>query len=658
MPSVVNNLLPLTVPDDLRSLPAWLVWRFIQREGEPRPRKVPFYADGAIRRGVQGLPKDRERLVTFDEAVVAAQSKGFDGVGMAPLDGFGITALDFDDCMVEGGVHPEVERLVAGTYSETSPSGEGVRAFFKGHLGNEKSGGAPFGFEAFSTKGFVTVTGNALDICEMLGAENAVVDLTDDVRALYAERFGEKGEATNDPLMAYEPRLGLSEAQMLEILDVLDPGMARADWLAVGMALHHETEGEGFYLWHDWSVGSREKYPGEEELRKQWESLGTPDGRPVTARTLLKMGKENGAYINTDLASAAEFDALADSAALPDNLRFKVVPAGEFSRGQRPGWIMKGVLPKAELVVLFGESGSGKSFVALDMAVAIASGADWRGHRTKQGRVVYIAAEGGGGFRNRLTAYERHHGLDLDSIPFGIIHAAPNFLLKADAVDIAKAVVAVGKADVIMVDTFAQVMPGANENAGEDVGKALAHCKGIHRATGALVVLIHHAGKDSSKGARGWSGLRAAADAEIEVQRTVGGRLIRVSKQKDGDDSGEWGFDLDVVAIGEDEDGDIIDSCVVVEAPVPTMGKVGGGKRPVGKWERLVIDVMGEIALGQNSGIEVDAVLKEVIARSPPHDGMGRDTRKQHARRALMALCEGDEAPYFHDKETNCLEVL
>jgi len=97
---------------------------------------------------------------------------------------------------------------------------------------------------------------------------------------------------------------------------------------------------------------------------------------------------------------------------------------------------------------------------------------------------------------------------------------------------------------------------------------------------------------------------------------------------------------------------------VVVEAPVPVTGKVGGGKRPVGKWERRVLDVMGEIALGQNSGIEVDEVLKEVIERAPPHDGMGRDTRKQHARRALMALCEGDEAPYFYDKETNCLEVL
>lgn len=459
------------------------------------------------------------------------------------------------------------------------------------------------------------------------------------------------GLRDDDPLMAYEPRLGLSTAQITKALDAMDPDMGHDDWLHIGMGLHHETDGSGFEHWNTWSEKGS-KYPGEAALLRRWDSFGCNTGRPVTAATLVKMANENGAAIDLDDPEA--FAAAADEGSA-DNLRFRVVPAGEFSRGQPPGWIIKGVIPRAELVVLFGESGSGKSFLSLDIGAAIARGIQWRGRRTKQGRVIYIAAEGGGGFRNRLAAYQQYHGVKLDGIPFGIIHAAPNFLQKVDAIDVSRAILAGGKADVVIVDTFAQVMPGANENAAEDVGKALAHCKNIHRATGAVVILVHHAGKDTSKGARGWSGLRAAADAEIEVRRAIGGRLLRISKQKDGDDAMEWGFDLEVVPIGVDEDGDVVDSCVVKEADVPTAGAIDTKKR-IGPWEKLVLDVMGDIALGQNSGIDVDQVIAEVVRRGPAAEEGKRDTRKQRARRALLTLCDGDDAPFF--MEGDCLSVL
>ena len=79
---------------------------------------------------------------------------------------------------------------------------------------------------------------------------------------------------------------------------------------------------------------------------------------------------------------------------------------------------------------------------------------------------------------------------------------------------------------------------------------AIKHCQGIHRATGAMVLLVHHVGKDVSKGARGWSGLKGAADCEIEVGRTrTGERFAKVSKQKDGDDSAVWGFELEVIPV-------------------------------------------------------------------------------------------------------------
>lgn len=337
-----------------------------------------------------------------------------------------------------------------------------------------------------------------------------------------------------------------------------------------------------------------------------------------------------------------------------DAMRFAPIPAQEFSEGTPPGWIIKGLIPKAELVVMFGESGSGKSFLALDMAAAIARGEAWRDMRTRQGRVVYVAAEGSGGFRNRLKAYAQHHQVKLSDFLLSVIPAAPNLLTKDDALDVAKAIVASGGADVIVVDTFAQVTPGANENAAEDMGKALSNCKGIHRATGAVVLLVHHAGKDTSRGARGWSGLKAAADAEIEVIRTNAGRMCRVSKQKDAEDGKEWGFELSTIPVGVDEDGDVVESCVVLEAAIPTNQEVA--RRKLGPWEKLAVEVVTDFSQAQTAGIELEAVIEEALRRAgPPEDGK-RDTRRQRLRRALLGLSQGDDAPYL--LEDGCLSIM
>jgi KaiC/GvpD/RAD55 family RecA-like ATPase len=307
--------------------------------------------------------------------------------------------------------------------------------------------------------------------------------------------------------------------------------------------------------------------------------------------------------------------------------------------------MIKGVLPRATLGVLFGESGSGKSFITLDMCIAIARGQPWRGKRTKQGRVVYIVAEGAAGFRNRVIAYLKHYGIDPAMVTLDIINDTPSLLLKDDAQALIKAIHATGEPPaLVVIDTLAQSMAGANENASEDMGKALAHCKGIHKSTGAMVLLVHHSGKDSSKGARGWSGMRAAADVELEVTRSVQGRALRTTKQKDGADFEAWGFDLEVVNIGEDEDGDQITSCVVVEAAVPNKDKTD----PVlGEIEQVILNVMSELGLEQTSGIERKAVVDLAMLSFPEIKDKGQIKAKRNSiRRSLKKFYEGDDAIY------------
>lgn len=309
--AVSAPLIPATVPQELRDLPGWLIWRYEQIEGEPKPRKVPHWANGGKRWGAQGGAEDRANLVTFDTARAAAARRGFDGVGFATLPEFGIVALDFDNCMADGGVHPEVEALVAGTYAEHSPSGNGVRAFMRGQLGNRKSSGQPYGFETFSTKGFVTVTGRCLDVCELLGNENTIADVTQEIRELCGQRFGARALTDGDAQSTgHKTPVGLTAEQISEALNVLDADSDHNTWLKVGMALHHETGGEGFALWNEWSERGS-KYPGEEALQKRWDSFGQSDGDLVTAHTLLNLAEGAQPGLRAEIEDvASDFDVI------------------------------------------------------------------------------------------------------------------------------------------------------------------------------------------------------------------------------------------------------------------------------------------------------------------------------------------------------------
>ena len=347
-------------------------------------------------------------------------------------------------------------------------------------------------------------------------------------------------------------------------------------------------------------------------------------------------------------------EAAATETAIP---RFFIESAEDFANRPSPGWIVKGLIPRAGLGIVYGESGSGKSFFILDLIAAICRGVDWRGHRVTKSRCVYIAAEGAGGFRNRIKAYKAHHQARLDDLK--MLAAAPNFLLADDIKDLTKAVIQAGGADVIVVDTYAQVTPGANENTSEDMGKALRHCALLHKATGALVILVHHAGKDTSRGARGWSGNRAAADFEIEVLITDDGRMARVRKQKDGRDDAAWGFALEDVNIGIDEDGDVITSCVVVDAPIPdnVPSRRGGSPRArgqaapakqLGRWEQAIVDAYNELTLSGGDVTRTDLIN----AAADKHSDAGSvKARRAATRRALGTMSKGKGATFSVEDE-------
>lgn len=337
---------------------------------------------------------------------------------------------------------------------------------------------------------------------------------------------------------------------------------------------------------------------------------------------------------------ADDFDIIEDT---PEEIaarkRFQFVQAAEFGAGKPASWIIKHVLPRAELVVLYGESGAGKSFMALDLMGAIARGAEWRGHKTTPGlRCGYIAAEGAAGFRNRLHAYAQHHGIALPDLPIAVLTGAPSFLEKKDVSALAEAMVSYGQIDVLVVDTLAQVTPGANENSSEDMGRAIKHCKLLHEATGATIILIHHSGKDAARGARGWSGLKGALDCELEVARCDDDRVLTISKIKDGPGEGQqYGFKLLDVPLGMDEDGDVYGSCVVEYSDVAVTHKKG---TPRGKNEQTIYKIALDLLEVGGEMPPEKAIVDEFLVRSPDTRSSAdeRDLRPQVVRRTLKTL--------------------
>lgn len=255
--------------------------------------------------------------------------------------------------------------------------------------------------------------------------------------------------------------------------------------------------------------------------------------------------------------------------------------------GNATPWIVKGLVPGNSFGAVVGPPGCGKSFLVLDLAwaisvLAISEGEDarWFGCRTRPVGVVYIAAEGTGGFSKRIEALIRRYKIDdLGRYPFVLYPTGMNLCAPdADTKPLAEELKAISERmmarmgvplGLIVVDTLNRVMAGGDENASEDMGAFIRNCGTLQQAAGgATVVPVHHMNAAGTR-ERGHSSLRGALDFMLEVERTEAGNTWKVAKQKDESDGKVFSFALSSTAIGLDEDGDPITSCLVEPEEAP-----------------------------------------------------------------------------------------
>ncbi len=245
-----------------------------------------------------------------------------------------------------------------------------------------------------------------------------------------------------------------------------------------------------------------------------------------------------------------------------------------------PEWIVRGLIERATVGAVYGPPSSGKSFFAVGLAASIATGRSFHGFEVRSpGPVLYMAAEGHGGLGRRFRAWARDSGTDLSAAPLLLSRGRFSLVDPEAVVEIERAVAAAvearGAPSLVVVDTWARAMAGADENLAGDVGRALAALEDIRDRYGCAVLIVHHSGAAGSDRARGSTAFRAALDFELSATRAPSGEMmVQATKTKDGTPPPPLAFLLDDVDLGlRDEEGEPVRSAVLRRTDPPVDSK-------------------------------------------------------------------------------------
>lgn len=518
------------IPPDLKQRRAWLVWQVGNTDSERRKfGKIPLYPASRRRRhGQQGSADDRAALGTWDEAIAAFEADpSVAGVGLAMLPENGLVAFDGDNCVTEeagqAAIAAPVTQICEGTYSELSPSGSGVRAFWFGSATDGKNHAE--GFELFYRSGFVTVTGNRI------GGE-APETLTPAVAArlqtLVATPPQTRPQERSELVDAMR-QLAASGAVLADVREALSviPADDRALWVRMGHAL--KTLGDAaLEIWHDWSAKS-DKYDAA-NAEQVWRSFQpTQTGHAA----IFAEAARHGWTWRAETAAppiASPHPVEVDLRSLP-----LVPPPVPFII---PGWLPAGV------VTLFAaHGGAGKSFIALYIAVCVATGRHpfEAGVRIPRRRVLFYSAEDGlPVLQGRLRRYLDHMGVSVEDLDGWLevldATASDNVLFRADRGSgatterydwLAGEVRAFG-AEVLIFDNASDAMD-ANENDRAAVRQFMSALRNV----APTVLLLSHVDAASSmarpRDAKGYSGSTAwnnSARSRWFLTKEAGGSLV------------------------------------------------------------------------------------------------------------------------------------
>jgi hypothetical protein len=334
------------------------------------------------------------------------------------------------------------------------------------------------------------------------------------------------------------------------------PSPSEADMALVTAMAHHGLTRDEMWLLLDESprLADRAKRKGEERARSLY------DHEIAKALELISRETEED-------RSSSEAPRL-----------FRLVGDGEIETLPPARWLIRKVLPLGTLGVLYGQAATAKTFTALSMAYAIASGSPWMELPVDQGSVVYLLAEAAEGLGLRTRAWKKAYGVS-GRPPVNFLFESVD-LLNPRAVDrlVATLQALPTSPALVVVDVLARYMVGADENSTRDMGLTVAALERVRTTLGCTVLVLHHTNQDGTR-ERGNTALRGAADTMIKLTKKAGAITMTCDKQRSAAPFGKLGFRLKVVQLDAEHD-----SCVIER--LPSDGD-GSDTLPDNQWQAL-----------------------------------------------------------------------
>ncbi|MCE5360085.1 MAG: AAA family ATPase [Acidithiobacillus sp.] len=257
-------------------------------------------------------------------------------------------------------------------------------------------------------------------------------------------------------------------------------------------------------------------------------------------------------------------------------------------------WLIRDWLPTGVFAVLFGPSGKGKSFLALDMLACIATGVDFHGHKTTPGIAAYFCGEGFAGIGKRLASWQIRNEQQLAGRMFASASIPP--LLDGGAERIIEELGRLPDVPkVIALDTVSRALGGANENDSADMAQFVSACDSIRAAApGSTLIGIHHTGWSDPSRARGSSVLRAAVDVELACNRDDHGVIwLSCTKAKDTEEPPKRGFTLEKITLPwEDDEGEPVTSAILVGLSDAAQAILAASTKQLGDAQKICLSVL------------------------------------------------------------------
>gem|GEM_PF-4844822 len=530
------------VPQVLRDTPRWLLWKSVPNPNGGKPRKVPVQANG-----INAQVNQPSTWSSYEAVAKAFDPKKHAGIGFVFDGSDGLTGIDLDNCLDDCGLPNDVAQAFIDLpgYQEYSPSGNGIHIITRTEYVNSPGTHHAIGLEIYTTSRYFTFTGDYIqgDVPTTPIRFDGLIEkyLSKDAVTMATTVPDFNAFANWKAVIADYPL----ERVQSEILSKLDPNMGEPDWFKVGAMLHHQGQGEQEWLdaFDEWS-STADNYTGYASCAERWQryNISRFKGQVTTLRSYL--GKPEAPVFDPVQALEGWFNSK-DLAA----------------RRGPPKWVIKGMLQEDARLLIWGKSMSFKSFIAIELAVCLASGKDFFGYQVKQtGPVVYVAGEGAGGLQRRFDACCKKHNLRLEDLPLyfnsGTKDLKNPVIVKDTKVLADLAFEEHGQFPVMyFFDTY-NTSSSADENSASDFAIINQNLGEIMKYQKCSVAIIHHPGKDG-KTFRGSSALHNGMDTEFMVERQEGTQLSTITnkKQKDQELINPFAVLAEFVVLGEDDDG-------------------------------------------------------------------------------------------------------